>query len=71
MCTELRTVHRHLTGAFGQRWIGHGGSVNWPTRSPDLSCMDFFWGHMKSLVYETLVLSLNPPSNFSHCRQDT
>ena len=26
------------------------------TRSPDLPCLDFFlWGHMKQLVYETVV----------------
>ncbi|KAJ4443930.1 hypothetical protein ANN_05719 [Periplaneta americana] len=26
------------------------------TRSPDLTCLDFFlWGHMKQLVYETVV----------------
>ena len=28
------------------------------TRSPDLACLDFFlWGHMKQLVYETIVES--------------
>ncbi|GFW88719.1 uncharacterized protein TNCV_2833791 [Trichonephila clavipes] len=28
------------------------GPVNWPARSSDLSCLDFFlWCHMKSLVY--------------------
>ncbi|GFT92757.1 uncharacterized protein TNCV_739471 [Trichonephila clavipes] len=45
-------------------WIQHiegdglegGGPVNWPARSPDLSCLDFFlWGHMKSLVNTNLV----------------
>ncbi|GFW05095.1 uncharacterized protein TNCV_598891 [Trichonephila clavipes] len=41
---------------FGQQWIGRGGPVRWPARSPDLSCLDFyFWGHMKSLVYDTPV----------------
>ncbi|GFV93513.1 uncharacterized protein TNCV_1988271 [Trichonephila clavipes] len=29
-----------------------GGPINWPARSPNLSCLDsFLWGHMKSLVY--------------------
>ncbi|GFX01480.1 uncharacterized protein TNCV_1864541 [Trichonephila clavipes] len=33
-----------------------GGPVNWPARSHDLSCLDFFvWGHMKSLVYASPV----------------
>ncbi|GFX88484.1 uncharacterized protein TNCV_2279521 [Trichonephila clavipes] len=36
---------------YPERWIGRDGPVNWPARSPDLSCLDvFLWGHMKSLV---------------------
>ncbi|GFX42322.1 uncharacterized protein TNCV_110421 [Trichonephila clavipes] len=31
-----------LDTAYPGRWIGRGGSVNWPTRSPDLSCLDIF-----------------------------
>ncbi|GFW72948.1 uncharacterized protein TNCV_830711 [Trichonephila clavipes] len=42
--------------AYPRRWIRWGGSVNWPARSPDLSCLDFFlWGHIKSLVYTSPV----------------
>ncbi|GBM75445.1 hypothetical protein AVEN_182316-1 [Araneus ventricosus] len=39
--------------------IPHDGSnVAWPPRSPDLNPLDFFfWGHMKSLVYEMPVNS--------------
>lgn len=34
------------------RWIGRGGRVAWPPRSPDLNPLDFyFWGTMKTLVY--------------------
>ena len=37
-------------------WIGRGGPVAWPPRSPDLTPLDFFlWGHIKRLVYETPV----------------
>jgi len=33
-------------------WIGRGGTVAWPPRSPDLTPMDFcVWGLYKSLVY--------------------
>ncbi|GBO16290.1 hypothetical protein AVEN_146960-1 [Araneus ventricosus] len=42
--------------SYPARWIGHGGPVAWPPRSPDLNPLDFFfWGHMKSSVYETPV----------------
>ncbi|GFX69698.1 uncharacterized protein TNCV_1770661 [Trichonephila clavipes] len=51
-------VRRALDTAHPGRCIGRGGPVNWPARSPDLSCLDFFlWGHMKSLVYASNVNS--------------
>ena len=48
-----------LNQRYGQHWIGRGGPVPWPPRSPDLNPMDFcVWGHVKSLVYATEVNSL-------------
>lgn len=45
-------VRNHLNHVFGNKWIGRGGPVAWPPRSPDLTPLDFFlWGYMKSLVY--------------------
>ncbi|GFX12270.1 mariner Mos1 transposase [Trichonephila clavipes] len=45
-------VRNVLDTAYPSRWIGLGGPVNWPARSPDLSCLYFFLcGYMKSLVY--------------------
>jgi hypothetical protein len=42
-----------LDAAYPLRWIGRGGPVAWPPRSPDLNPLDYFlWGHLKSLVYE-------------------
>lgn len=33
-------------------WIGRGGPVRWPPRSPDLTPLDFFlWGYLKEIVY--------------------
>lgn len=35
-------------------WIGRGGPVLWPPRSPDLTPLDFFvWGYIKNIVYRT------------------
>ena len=49
-------VRQYLDQRFPQRWIGRGGPVAWPARSPDLNPLDFFlWGYLKSLVYETPV----------------
>lgn len=53
-----RAARQILDNHYPNRWIGRGGPVSWPPRSPDLTPLDFFlWGHMKSLVYETPVES--------------
>ncbi|XP_063384877.1 uncharacterized protein LOC134670986 [Cydia fagiglandana] len=45
-------VRRHLDEEFGDHWIGRGGPVAWPPRSPDLTPMDFFlWSQVKRLVF--------------------
>jgi hypothetical protein len=45
-------VTAFLNQHFPDCWIGRGGPVAWPERSPDLSPLDhFLWDHMKSLVY--------------------
>ncbi|GBM23804.1 hypothetical protein AVEN_91142-1 [Araneus ventricosus] len=42
-------VRNYLNATFGARWIGRGGPVPWPPRSPDLSSLDYLlWGHLKS-----------------------
>jgi hypothetical protein len=41
-------AQQHLITPFLGGWIGRGGPLSWPTRSPDSNSMDFFvWGHMK------------------------
>ena len=48
-----RTVRQHLHQAFPQRWFGRRGSIEWPSRSPELTPMDFFSGGVvKNKVYE-------------------
>lgn len=47
-------VREYLNDKFPGRWIGRGGPIPWPARSPDLNPIDFYlWGHLKSVVYET------------------
>lgn len=47
-----RLVRDTLTAVYHDRWIGRGGPVKWPARSPDLNPLDFYlWGHLKQLVY--------------------
>ena len=46
-------VRKELTSHFGSRWIGRGGPLTWPARSPDLAPPDFFyWGFIKNKVYK-------------------
>lgn len=51
-------MRRHLNQIFPNRWIGRGGPIPWPARSPDLTPVDFFlWGAIKERVYRTKVRS--------------
>ncbi|KAL3272786.1 hypothetical protein HHI36_014246 [Cryptolaemus montrouzieri] len=46
-------VRKHLNHVFPNKWIGRGGPVRWPARSPDLTSLDFFlWGYIKGMVYQ-------------------
>lgn len=45
-------VRNFLNATYNNKWIGRGGPVPWPPRSPDLNPLDFcIWGYLKSLVY--------------------
>lgn len=53
-------VRRTLDNTFPARWIGRGGPIAWPPRSPDLTPLDFFlWGFVKDKVYRTRVIDLD------------
>nr|WP_253308897.1 DUF4817 domain-containing protein [Rickettsia endosymbiont of Ceutorhynchus assimilis] len=48
-----RISQEKLNRDFRDRWIGRGGPVAWPARSPDLTPLDFFlWGNIKQIVYQ-------------------
>ena len=49
-------VRDYLNESYTNRWLGRGGPIPWPPRSPNLTHLHFYiWGHMKTLVYETNV----------------
>ena len=49
-----RHVREYLNESIPNRWLGRGGPVAWPPRSPDLTPLDYYlFGRMKTLVYET------------------
>lgn len=45
-------VRRYLNENLAGRWIGRGGPIAWPPRSPDLSINDFWlWGDVRDRLY--------------------
>ena len=51
-----RHVREYLNESFPNHWLGRGGPVAWPPRSPDLTPLEYYvWGHVKTLVYESKV----------------
>ncbi|GFT76815.1 uncharacterized protein TNCV_1419451 [Trichonephila clavipes] len=51
-CHTARASIDLLKDTFGDRLISRFGPVNWPTRSCDLTPLDYFlWGYVKSSVY--------------------
>lgn len=58
-----RNVRDYLRNNF-RLWIGRGGTVAWPPRSPDLNPLDYyFWGYLKQEVYRTPVESAEEVRN--------
>lgn len=57
-------VRTHLDHQYGEKWIGRGGPIAWPPRSPDLNPLDFYlWGHLKDVVYATPVNTVDELEN--------
>jgi transposase len=54
-----RIVRDWCNETYPNRWIGRGGAIAWPPRSPDLNPCDFFlWGHLQNFVYATPIANL-------------
>jgi hypothetical protein len=57
-------VKNFLNEEFPRGWIGRGGPIPWPPRSPDITPMDYFiWGYWKELVYKEQI------NDIGHLRQ--
>ena len=53
-------VRNYLNRKRPNKWIGIGGPVSWPARSPDLTPYDFFlWGHIKAKVFTAPIESVD------------
>jgi hypothetical protein len=51
-------VRSYLDERLSNSWIGRGGPMGWPPRSPDLTPMDFLlWGFVKHNVYVPKLLT--------------
>ncbi|PNF16099.1 hypothetical protein B7P43_G03298 [Cryptotermes secundus] len=52
-------VRNHLDRKMAGRWIGRGGPIAWPPRSPDLTPVDFpLWGYVKNIFYQVKINEL-------------
>ncbi|GBP29256.1 Ras-related GTP-binding protein D [Eumeta japonica] len=51
-CTHSQSFDEFASENFPQKLISRIGDIPWPSRSPDLTPMDFFlWGYLKERVY--------------------
>ncbi|GBO24292.1 hypothetical protein AVEN_250647-1 [Araneus ventricosus] len=47
-------VRKVLDEKFPRSWIGRGGPIPWPPRSPDIKPSEFFlWGYVKNIIYQS------------------
>ena len=52
---------------FDEKWIGRGGPVAWPSRSPDLTSPDYFlWGFVKERVMAVAPTTPDPPDDMNN-----
>jgi len=49
--TGLLRTFRVKHARYSSKWMGRGGSIHSPARSPDLNVLDYFvWGHVKDVI---------------------
>ncbi|KAJ4439493.1 hypothetical protein ANN_07617 [Periplaneta americana] len=58
ICGRSKTLgYSRINETYPGRWIGRGGVISWPPRSPDLTPLDYYvvWGWFKSEIYKRQV----------------
>ena len=64
MAHKARKTLNLLQDIFGNRIISRGCEINWPPRSPNLTCADFFlWVYLKERVYANKPATINALKN--------
>ena len=48
-------VLQYLNETFPDLWIGGGNPISLPTPSPDITAIDFLWGRVKEMVYQSKI----------------
>ena len=62
-------VRQYLNHTFPNRWIGRGGTQNWPPQSPDLNPLHYqVWGYMKAMVCAHK-MKRTTPAHSQHCKK--
>jgi hypothetical protein len=57
----LKEMVDFLNRKFPEKWVGRGGPITWPPRSPHLTPFNFFfWGYIKNAVYVTSLADTLP-----------
>lgn len=56
---KAQEVQDSLNFYFPKKWMGKGGEIEWPARSPDLTPADFWlWGYLADCVYANPITTL-------------
>jgi hypothetical protein len=56
LCIMPTQWKRFLISSFTSKWIGRGGPIIWPRKSPNWTPLDLFlWEYIQDLVYQTKV----------------
>ena len=57
---DYHEAREYLDSDLPGRWMGRGGAISWPARSPELTPCDYYlWGHIKSIAWRDTLQTIN------------